>query len=175
MNKMKHFTKKITFFLLALQILFSCSNNNDSNEKSLLTESIKEIPSIPSIPSIPDISEKCIDVNGVEGEPPVGYSGVSYTCFSNGRVWTKSIWKDNEKIEWADYYESGILYKRKSYVNNKKNGDDLEYFVNGTLARKQIYKNGGLLEEVLFTIRGEITEHWISGVYCYSCELGKHI
>lgn len=161
---MKYFANKIVI-LIILNTLFSCSsdvnNNNNTEEESLINESIKEIP---LTPTIPDISENCTDVDGVEGEPPIGYSGVSYTCFSNGRIWTKSIWKDNEKIEWGDYYENGVLYRRVSYLNNKKEGNEYEYYNNGTLAKKKVFKNDVLVEDIVYSIRGEITEHWKNGV-----------
>lgn len=136
----------------------SCNGENTTTSENLIEEENQTEEVVESQFTIPMIAENCEDVDGVEGEPPVGYSGVAKECGLDGKLYGKTLWVDNQITEWG-WYQNGSLYQRKSYVNGKQEGEDLQYFSNGTLNKKRIFKNGELKEYTYYTMRGEITEH----------------
>jgi antitoxin component YwqK of YwqJK toxin-antitoxin module len=56
---------------------------------------------------------------------------------------------DKKTGEWRWYYESGQLQCTVSCKNDKKQGDQIFWSESGRRAKKEVYKNGELVSEVL--------------------------
>ena len=136
----------------------SCNGENTTTSENLIEEENQTEEVVESQFTIPMIAENCEDVDGVDGEPPVGYSGVSKRCGYDGKLYSKELWVDNQCTEWG-WYVNGRLNHKKSFVNGEYDGEEIEYYLNGTVFRKRTWKAGVQIEFTAYTLRGKIIEH----------------
>ncbi|MEQ6122474.1 hypothetical protein [Reichenbachiella sp. MALMAid0571] len=86
------------------------------------------------------------ELNFVDGK----VHGRSVNYYNNGNLMTEGVFDKDKKVgEWKWYYESGQLQCSINYENDKKQGDQVFYSEAGIEAKKEVYEDGKLLEEVL--------------------------
>lgn len=77
-------------------------------------------------------------------------NGRNVNYYNNGNLMSEGTFDEDKKVgEWKWYYESGQLQCTVKYEDDEKKGDQLFYSESGIEAKKEVYENGKLLEEIL--------------------------
>lgn len=77
----------------------------------------------------------------------------------NGNLQTEVFWKDGKQLDGQvdSYDEEGNLVRSVYIKNGTQNGEFEEYYPNKKIKRKGVYKNGVIVEEILFDNNGNKT------------------
>ena len=77
-------------------------------------------------------------------------TGPNVSYYASGAVFAEGqLDADSKEGEWVWYYESGSLQCTVSFINDLKEGDQIFWSESGREAKKEVYKGGELIEEVL--------------------------
>ena len=96
--------------------------------------------------------EQEVDSNGI-------LNGFVRYYHKNGNLQTEVFWKDGKQLDGQvdSYDEEGNLVRSVYIKNGTQNGEFEEYYPNKKIKRKGFYKNGVIVEEILFDNNGNKT------------------
>lgn len=124
--------------------LLSCQNDKNNGETQANVENSITIDSVEYFPNSKQISRKGKLTNGKR-------DGIWIDYYESGDVWTKKSYvQGNLDGEWSSYMQNGQIEVKGVYVQGKFDGERYEYYEDGKIKLKASYIQGKSVGDTTF-------------------------